>query len=198
MQAATYNLEILDGASAKEAAKTAKREIRGYKVMLNEAELKAHLRELRITTHPWLCDVPEAITKQAVKDLLGAYRKAFKNQRENRVVMLLFVGESLDVLVVSRDGGAFQGVVAALQVGLVFFELLRDVLYGFAEVVFCDMRLSCDAFCAFDCESVQACERFSEVLGPHALSDAVAIEQSCLSRRAAHQRMTASSSMTCS
>lgn len=86
IQAATYNLVILDGASAKEAMKIAKREIRGYKVMLNEAELKAHLRELRSTTHPWLYDVPEAVTKQAVKDLLKAYQKAFKNQRENRIV----------------------------------------------------------------------------------------------------------------
>jgi 4-hydroxy-L-threonine phosphate dehydrogenase PdxA len=46
--------------------------------MLNEAELKAHLRELRRTTHPWLYDIPEAVTKQAVKDLLKAYQKAFR------------------------------------------------------------------------------------------------------------------------
>ena len=86
IQAAIYNLEILDGTSVKEAAKIAKREIRGYKVMPNEAELKAHLRELRSTTHSWLYDVPEAITKQAIKDLLKAYQRAFKNQRENRIV----------------------------------------------------------------------------------------------------------------
>lgn len=86
LYAAIINVELLDGETYASAIKTANLEVRGYKVMLTEKELREHLRELRNTTCPWLWDIPEAVTKQATKDLMKAYRTAFANERKNKVV----------------------------------------------------------------------------------------------------------------
>lgn len=54
----------------------------------SQKEQRAHLRELRDTNpdYAWLSEMPEAITKQAIKDLDKAYKKAYKNRREKNIV----------------------------------------------------------------------------------------------------------------
>lgn len=52
----------------------------------SQLECRHHLVALRETTHPWLSEIPECVTKQAVKDLDKAYRTAFDNYRKDRVV----------------------------------------------------------------------------------------------------------------
>lgn len=52
----------------------------------SQLDCRHHLVALRETSCPWLRGIPECVTKQAVKDLGKAYRKAFDNYRKDRVV----------------------------------------------------------------------------------------------------------------
>jgi putative transposase len=52
----------------------------------SELECRHHLVELRNTTHPWLNDIPEAVTKRAITELHKAYKQAFHNAKHKKVV----------------------------------------------------------------------------------------------------------------
>lgn len=54
----------------------------------SQKEQREHLRDLRDNNpdYAWLSEIPEAITKQAIKDLDKAYKKAYENRREKNVV----------------------------------------------------------------------------------------------------------------
>lgn len=49
------------------------------------SDMTKHLQDLKHnnTDYTWLNDVPEAITKQAIKDLLKAYQKFYKDRKKN-------------------------------------------------------------------------------------------------------------------
>lgn len=49
------------------------------------SDMMKHLQDLKHnnTDYTWLNDVPEAITKQAIKDLLKAYQKFYKDRKKN-------------------------------------------------------------------------------------------------------------------
>ena len=54
----------------------------------SQKEQRKHLQDLRDNNpdYAWLSEIPEAITKQAIKDLDKAYKKAYKNRREKKIV----------------------------------------------------------------------------------------------------------------
>lgn len=54
--------------------------------MPSEKDCRHHLVELRETTHSWLNEIPECVTKKAISDLFRAYQKAFKNAKNKTIV----------------------------------------------------------------------------------------------------------------
>lgn len=86
VEASYANLLMLEGASPDNAAAEAKAEAALVYLTPTQKQCREHLRDLRRTICPWLADIPECVTKQAVKDLFKAYAKSYKNQREGKVV----------------------------------------------------------------------------------------------------------------
>lgn len=52
---------------------------------LNESDLRKYLQDLKHNdpAYAWLNDIPEAITKRSIKDLLKAYQKFYKDRKKN-------------------------------------------------------------------------------------------------------------------
>lgn len=50
------------------------------------SDMMKHLQDLKHNNsdYAWLNDIPEAITKQAIKDLIKAYKKAYQDRRKNK------------------------------------------------------------------------------------------------------------------
>lgn len=85
---AWYNLGLLEGLDEKEARALADAENPVPRLHPTQKEQREHLRELRDTNpdYAWLKEIPEAVTKQAIKDLVKAYDKAYKNKRDGVIV----------------------------------------------------------------------------------------------------------------
>lgn len=52
----------------------------------SQKEQREHLRALHSTSHPWLADIPECVTKRAIDDLDKAYRAAYTRKKNGVIV----------------------------------------------------------------------------------------------------------------
>lgn len=52
------------------------------------SDMMKHLQDMKHNNpdYAWLNDIPEAITKQAIKDLVKAYKKAYQDRKKNKTV----------------------------------------------------------------------------------------------------------------